>query len=157
MGKHIICLYDQEANALQAITLLKEAGFNHKHISLLGKANTTFDGQIDNSNVAAKTIGVTSLVGILAGIGLTMIPGVGLLFGIGAAAGAVAGFDVGLIGGIILSVLEIEQISNDDVEYYNEELKAGKTLLSFKGNEEELKKAQSILEAHGSHVTLRLH
>lgn len=157
MSQHIVSLYDNNTSAIEAVNLLKSGGFNEKHISLLGKTDVGDDVQIEDSKIAAKGVGIGALVGVLAGIGLTMIPGIGILYGIGAVAGAVAGFDAGIIGGTIVSTLAIKNMNKEVADRYSEELKSGKVLLSFTGNDEELAKAKTLLESHGAHVEMNEH
>jgi uncharacterized membrane protein len=157
MSQHIVSLYDNQTAAFEAVSLLKKEGFNEKHISLMGHTDVGDEVQIKDANIAVKGVGIGALVGVLAGIGLTVIPGVGILYGIGAVAGAIAGFDVGVIGGTIASVLAIKNMGKEIAERYSEELKSGKILLSFSGNEEEVAKAKTVLESHGIHTEMNLH
>ncbi len=157
MSQHIVSLYDNHDAAIEAVNLLKNAGFNEKHISLLGKTDVGDDVQAQDSKVAAKGVGIGALVGVLAGIGLTMIPGIGILYGIGAVAGAVAGFDVGVIGGTIVSALAIKNMGKEVADRYATELESGKILLAFSGSETEVNKAKDVLESHGIHTEMNLH
>jgi len=157
MSQHIVSLYDNQAAALEAVELLKSEGFNAKHISLMGHADVGDEVQLKDASVAVKGVGIGALVGVLAGIGLAVIPGVGILYGIGAVAGAIAGFDVGVIGGTVVSVLAIKNMGKEIADRYAEELKAGKVLLAFSGNEAEVAKAKDVLETHGIHTEMNLH
>ncbi len=142
---------------ISPVQLLKNAHFNEKHISLLGRTDVGDDVQIKDATVAAKGVGIGALVGVLAGVGLVAIPGIGVLYGVGAIAAAIAGFDLGAIGGTIVSVLAIKNMHKEVADRYAEELKNGKTLLSFSGNEEEVTQAKAILEGHGIHTEMSLH
>jgi hypothetical protein len=157
MSQHIVSLYDNQASAIEAINLLKNAGFTEKQISLLGKTDVGDDIQVKDANVAAKGIGIGALVGVLAGIGLTLIPGIGILYGIGAVAGAVAGFDIGVIGGTVVSTLAIASMGKEVADKYSEELKAGKVLLAVAGDADEIRKARAVLESHGIHTEINEH
>lgn len=157
MSQHIVCLYDNQSKALQAVQELKAAGFNEKHISLLGKTDVGDEVQISDANVAAKGVGIGALVGVLAGVGLTLIPGIGILYGLGAVAGAIAGFDIGVIGGTLVSALAIKNMGKEVADAYETELKSGKILLAFSGSTEELNKAKAVLEAHGDHTEMTEH
>jgi hypothetical protein len=157
MSQHIVSLYDNHDQAVAAVKLLKTAGFNEKHISLLGKTDVWDDVQIKDANIAAKGVGIGAVVGVLAGIGLTAIPGIGIFYGIGAIAAAVAGFDFGVIGGTIVSALAIKSMGKEVADRYEAELKSGKTLLAFSGNAEEVREAKSILESHGIHTEMNEH
>jgi hypothetical protein len=157
MSQHIISLYDNHDKAVEAVQLLIDKGFSAKHISLMGRTDVGDELMIKDANIAAKGVGVGALVGVLAGIGLTSIPGLGILYGIGAVAAAVAGFDFGVIGGTIVSALAIKNMHRDVADRYEAELKAGKTLLSFSGSEAEVLQVQNVLEGHGIHAELTLH
>ncbi|WP_118949832.1 hypothetical protein [Taibaiella helva] len=157
MSRHIISLYDDHGKAVAAVSLLKAEGFNEKHISLLGTADVGDEIQARDATVAARGVGIGALVGVLAGIGLAVIPGIGILYGLGAVAGAVAGFDFGVIGGTIVSALAIKNMGKEVADRYAAELKAGKTLLAFSGNEDEILKARNVLEGHGMHTELLEH
>jgi len=157
MSQHIVSLYDNHDAAIEAVNLLKAQGFNEKHISVLGKADVGDEVQIQDANVAAKGVGIGALVGVLAGIGLTLIPGIGVLYGIGAVAGAVAGCDVGVIGGTIVSALAIKNMGKEVADRYAVELESGKILLAFSGSESEVLKAKQVLESHGIHTEMNEH
>lgn len=157
MSQHIVSLYDNHDKAVEAVQLLIDEGFSAKHISLMGRTDVGDELMVKDAKIAAKGVGIGAIVGVLAGIGLTAIPGLGILYGIGAVAAAVAGFDFGVIGGTIISALAIKNMGRDVADRYEAELKAGKTLLSFSGNETEVKEAQRVLESHGIHTEMNLH
>lgn len=154
MSQHIISLYDSHDQAVAAVDLLKESGFSSRHISMMGRTDVGDEVQIKDADIAVRGVGVGGLVGLLAGIGLAAIPGVGIFYGIGAVAAAVAGFDFGVIGGTILSVLAIKNMNKEVADRYHTELQSGKTLLSFSGNHEEVAQARAVLESHGIHTEL---
>lgn len=162
--KSLIGLYNSHDKAIEAIQLLKENGFTNKHLSLLGKVNGDDEvaENIKNANTAVKGIGIGAVagttLGVLAGIGLMAIPGVGLLVGAGALAGAVAGFDFGVIGGGIISALTIGGVEKEmEAKYQKELLETGKTLVVVQGKEEELEKAKALLAAKGGYDELNEH
>lgn len=92
--------------------------------------------QVKDAGIAAKGVGLGALAGVLAGIGLTAIPGIGVLYGLGAVAGAVAGFDFGAIGDTIVAALSIKSLGKEVADRYESALKEGKTLLAFSGSKE---------------------
>ncbi|RYZ44689.1 MAG: hypothetical protein EOP49_26625 [Sphingobacteriales bacterium] len=157
MSQHIISLYDNHDKAAEAVNMLKLAGFNAKHISLMGTADVGDAEQDRDAGIAAKGVGIGALVGILSGIGIAAIPGIGIVYGLGAVAGAVAGFDLGVIGGAIVSALAIKNVDKEIADRYAAELKDGKTLLAFSGTAEEVATAKSTLESHGIHTELTEH
>ncbi len=80
-----------------------------------------------------------------------------MLYGLGAVAAAIAGFDFGVIGGTIVSVLMINNADAKIAQHYEDQLKSGKTLLAFTGDKEEVEKAQQVLEGHGIHTEMNVH
>lgn len=163
--KSTIGVYDTHDDAIAAIRELKNSGFPTKNVSLIGKADAVDDEVVLKNknimNVATTEVGVGavlgSTLGLLTGVGIFAIPGLGFLFGAGALVGAIAGFDLGLIGGGAVSALTIAGINATDTEGYEEEFRQGKFLLIVHGSEEELNRAKDILQSHGKHSSLRIH
>jgi len=159
----LISIYNEHDKAVSGVRLLKDAGFSSRHISLLGTVagETDFTENKRNAGAAVTGVGIGAVVGplagILTGIGIFAIPGLGFLFGAGALAGAIAGFDIGVIGGGIISALALSGVQHDMEKKYQQELNAGKTLLLFQGNDEEVNHAKSVLETHGMHTEINLH
>ena len=162
--KTIVSIYNDHAHALDAVKLLKDAGFSSKHISLLGTAyeDKELSDTATDMKIATRGVGIGavagSTIGLLSGLGLMAVPGLGFIFGIGALAGAVAGFDFGIIGGGLISALAIKGLNKKEVEEkYQEELNAGKILLVFQGDATESNKAKDVLETHGIHTEMAVH
>ena len=166
--KSTIGVYDNQEKALAAITELKAAGFPANKISLLGHAKEEESGASEDDTaydkpmkIAATGIGIGAvvgpIVGALAGIGLLAIPGLGLLVGAGALAGAVAGLDVGIIGGGIVSALAIAGTSGQHDDKYHGHLKEGRYLVVAQGTPEEVKHASEVLHSHDAHIDLDVH
>jgi len=163
--KATIGVYDTHEKALVAVKELKDAGFPVKQLSIIGKAETEGvddemhvvpKGGINPVGLGAGTVLGTTL-GILTGVGLFAIPGVGFLFGAGALVGAIAGFDFGLIGGGIASVLTSVGINDEAIKKYSKELEEGKLLVIAHGSEDEVKHARNVLDTHGTHMTIETH
>ena len=147
MSQQIIRLYDNHEQAIEAAKALKSAGFPESRISLLGRAEFDYDFQIKDANIAAKSLCISTLIGVFTGLGLALIPGIDTLYGVAPVAGAVAGFDLGIIGGTIISVVLVRNIGKEIADRYEADLKAGKTLLAVSGRKGQLREAKSILEA----------
>lgn len=152
MSQHILSLYNDRSSAVEAVNLLKDTGFNEKHISLMDHADVGDEVQVQDSNMAAKRVGISALLGIIAGLVLSALPETGILYGIGIVAGAIAGFDIGIITGTIISVLAIKHMGKEIADRYAVELEHGKTLLAFSGHKKEVLSAQKVLEKHGFHA-----
>ncbi len=163
--KSTIGVYDSHDKAVEAVIELKEAGFPVKQLSIIGKAQTEVvddklhvmpKDPIKPGGLGAGTaIGAT--LGILTGVGLFAIPGLGFLYGAGALVGAIAGFDAGLIGGGIASVLTTVGVKDDNVKKYHDDLEAGKFIVVAHGSEAEVNHAKDILHEHDTHENLDQH
>lgn len=177
--KATIGVYDDQAKAVAAIQELKDAGYPESRISILTRdAETVHHAEdpgeseqgpgVDSDaafekpmKIAATGVGIGAVVGpvlgALAGIGVLAIPGLGVLVGAGALAGAVAGLDVGIIGGGIISALAIAQVNKHHEDLYHEHLQAGRFLVVAQGSEEEIDQAREVLAGHDSHIHLEKH
>lgn len=157
-----IGIYEDHDMALEAIAKLNDQGYPVNQLSIMGLTQTEV---VDNEmhvmtkspiKVAGLGTGVAlgTTVGVLTGVGLFAIPGLGVLFGAGALVGAIAGFDFGLIGGGIASVLATMGVKDNIAEKYNTLLKAGKYIVIASGTQEEVLDAKKHLHAHATHSEL---
>jgi hypothetical protein len=155
-----VAVYDTHEKAVSALNKLKEAGFPIKKTSLIGKAELIDDHMhvksFDSIKNAPLAIGAIAgpIIGALSGIGIFAIPGFGFLFGAGAIIGAIGGFDLGIMGGGILSLLAFLGITKDTVVKYEEHINEGKFLLIVHGEVEEIEKAEHILHTEGTHLEI---
>lgn len=163
--KVTIGIYDDHDKAIAAAAELKNAGYPTKHLSIIGNAQT----EVLDDNLGTETknpikpgglIGGTAIgatLGILTGVGLFAIPGLGFLFGAGALVGAIAGLDIGLIGGGIATLFTSIGVAEEEAKRYHKELESGKYLLIAQGSPEEVIHANKILHGHGRHSLLTMH
>ena len=157
--------YDNHDLAVEAVIKLKDSGFPVSELSIMGLAETEViddklhiipKNPIKTAGVGAGTaLGVT--LGILTGIGVFAIPGVCFLYGAGALVGALAGFDFGLIGGGIASVLATVGVKDETTKKYHDALVAGKFLVIVHGKDADVSRAKDILHEHGTHDELEKH
>lgn len=158
--KSTVGIYDSHETAINAVEVLKNKGFPVNQLSLMGQAKIVDDHMRVKSNEPIKNAGVSvgiilgSTLGILSGAGVFAIPGLGFIFGAGAVVGALAGFDIGLVGGGIVSILTTIGIKKDKVVKYSEHLNEGKFLVIAQGNEKEVEEAKRILCDCGKHLEL---
>lgn len=160
-----IGIYDNHDLAVEAVQMLKDDGYPVSQLSIMGLMETE---EVDNkmhvspksplktTGVGAGTILGTTL-GVLTGIGMFAIPGVGFLYGAGALVGAIAGFDIGLIGGGIASALATVGVKDEMAKKYHDALAAGKYLVIAHGNQADVDKAKGLLHEHGTHDELSAH
>ncbi|MBA3829093.1 MAG: hypothetical protein H0X33_09175 [Taibaiella sp.] len=163
--KATIGVYDDHDKAVEAIIKLKDQGYPVKQLSIIGKGETeVMDNELhvmpkSSVNIAGVSTGTVlgATLGILTGVGLFAIPGLGFLYGAGALVGAIAGFDFGLIGGGIASVLTTVGVHEDAVKKYHTELESGKFLVVAQGDDQQVLHASEVLNAHGTHSDLTMH
>jgi hypothetical protein len=160
-----IGIYDNHDLAVAAVQELKDNDFHVSKLSIMGLTNTevvdeemhiTEQNPIKAAGLGTGTVVGTTL-GILTGVGLFAIPGVGCLYGAGALVGAIAGFDFGIMGGGIASVLATVGVKNSNAKKYHDALVDGKYLVLIHGHEEDVTKAKGILHEHDTHSDLEMH
>ncbi len=153
-------IYESHEKALLAVKALNTAHFPLNKVSLLGKAEIIDDHlHVKSCETAGKGPVVISAIagpvlGILTGLGLFAIPGFGFLYGAGALIGAIAGFDIGLVGSGIITILVALGFKKESVVKYEEHLNEGKFLVVVQGDLKEIKAAEHILHTEGSHIRL---
>ena len=157
-------VYDNHGQAVEAIKQLKQENFPVRQVSIIGQADVKNPHSLaDDDDMAAQAgkgvgIGILagSTLGVLTGIGVFAIPGLGFLFGAGALVGAMAGLDLGLLGGGIVGALSMG-LKKEHYERYDQYLKEGKFLVIVHGSAKETEHAKDILHRHGQHFELQAH
>jgi hypothetical protein len=161
--------FENRRDAEMALTELKNSGFSMNQVSLIGKDS---DGHVAGMDVTAQTSGkakgnkadegakagaatgatVGGLGGLLVGLGALAIPGIGPVLLGGAAATALAtalsGGAIGAAAGGLTGGLVGLGIPEDRAKVYNDRLNRGDYLVMVDGTEEELDRAQTILNRH---------
>jgi len=158
--KKSISIFKSHEEAVHALHELKESGVDMTKVSLIGKAEIVDDqihvksnkGLIAAPMVAGTVLGTT--LGLMTGIGLFAIPGFGVLFGAGAVIGALAGFEVGVATGGLTTILVELGVKEDHIAF-EEHVKEGRFLLMIDGTEEEIAKAEMVIQ--GKHLGMALH
>ena len=156
-------VYPSHEKAIQAIQALGKANYPLNKVSIIGKAEIIDDhvhvksfDTVKNSPLMIGSI-VGPLLGLITGLGVFAIPGFGFLYGAGAVIGAIAGFDLGLVGGGIITLLVTLGIKKESTIKYEEHLAAGKSLVIVEGNLQEIERAEKILHTEGIHLELDSH
>ena len=153
-----IAIFNSHKDAVEALKKLKENNFPMNDVSIIGKAGVDeehlhLDETDKATNIPAYVgIGAGTVVGILTGIGLFAIPGVGILYGAGALAGAFAGAETGLISGGVVSLLAKYFTKDDHIENIKDHIEAGKFVLVVGGTEGEIAKAKEVLHTDTEHT-----
>jgi len=159
----IVGVYDTHHAAIVALKALKDSDLPLENTSFISKADivegkicaSTKEGNVNTPVEIGVVLG--PLLGILAGTGIVLIPGLGFIYGAGAIAGAIAGFDIGLIGGGIPTLLMTLGINKDKTSSYQEFLENGKYIITIVGDEDLAEKAKLILHTVGLHIDLQHH
>ena len=160
-----IGIYDDHKLAVDAVQKLKDSDYPIHNLTIMGGAQSeVIDDEmriVPKSPLHIAGLGAGTAIGIslgiLTGVGVLAIPGLGVLYGAGALVGAIAGFDFGLIGGGIASVLATIGVKDENAKKYHDALVEGKFLLIAHGGEEEVNLARDILNEHDTHSDLSVH
>ncbi len=149
-----IGVYDTHEKALEAVEVLKLAGFPVQQLSLIGKAAIIDDLMRVKSNRWITNVPafigaiLGPILGIFTGVKIFAIPGLGFLFGIGAGLGALAGFSLGIVGGGIVSLIATLSIKTRTVLKYHEHIEEKGFQVIVHGNQADMNKAKTILESN---------
>lgn len=156
--KSKIAIYNTHDEAVDAVKVLNDQDFPMRNVSLLGTAEVVEDHihvrSMDRIKKAPAVIGMGAgtVIGLLSGIGIFTIPGFGFLYGAGALVGAIAGLDLGIVTGGLISFLTFIGIKEDNIVRCQEHLKEGKFMVIVNGTMEEIEKAEHILHTEGTHL-----
>ncbi|HMI44132.1 MAG TPA: hypothetical protein VK516_10930, partial [Gemmatimonadaceae bacterium] len=146
-------LYNDYADAREAVRNLEAAGVEHNDINIIasnadnwysssdrkGDKRETFpdrdlDGKDDRAEAAGAGAGVGAAVGgtagLLAGLGLMAIPGVGPVVAAGWLVSTLAGAAAGGAAGSVLGALTQAGVSKEDADIYAEGLRRGGAVVS---------------------------
>lgn len=160
--KTVVGMFDDLGDARQAVSELKNRGFQQNEVSLVANASADdyhghFDPQgrynAESSSGAGNTetgagIGAIlgGIAGLLAGLSLITIPGIGPIVGAGPVAstlmGAVAG---GVVGGLFGALIDAG-VPKEHAGYYSEGVRRGGTLVIVKTTAAQVDQATRILE-----------
>jgi hypothetical protein len=166
-----LSIFPSHVEAETAVLELQKAGFDMQKISIIGKDYETaehvrgFLTWKDTAKAGAGEAGYWGtffggLFGILTGVGLLFVPGVGPVIVAGHIAGVLAGWIEGMIvggvgaavaGGLVGALVGLG-IPKEQALKYETEIKAGKFVVIVSGTDEEMDRAQQILQNAGHEV-----
>src|SRR5688572_5713653 len=161
--KAIVAVYDDHDKAVAALKSMAKAEFPMERVSIIGHADVVDEHVTVRSNDSVKNaplaVGaiIGPVLGLLTGVGVFAIPGLGFLYGAGALIGALAGLEIGIAGGGILTLLATVGIDDNYAVKYDEHIKSGKFLVIVKGEESEVRLAKEILHTEGNHFEMNVH
>lgn len=152
----LVAVFSNHAAAEDAVKLLQKNGMPMDQLSIIGQDFKTIEKPIgflttgsvacDGARVGAWTGG---LFGILVGAAFLIVPGIGPLVIVGPLAatllggveGAIAGSAVGALAGALVSL----GFSEKQALRYESQIKAGKFLVTLKGDSEQIEKAKKLV------------
>jgi hypothetical protein len=156
MAKAVIGVFRSENRAREAINELKAQGFNEREISLIAKEKKELeedDERGGNLTMEKQNLGegvmtggaLGGIAGLLAGAGALLIPGVGPII----AAGPLAAFLTGVVGGGLVGGLVDFGIPEERGRHYEERVKRGDILVTVKAEDDEVSQITSVLKRYG--------
>lgn len=165
--KRAVGVFSNRRDAEHALTELRDAGFNMAKISIItkdGDRNDKIAGMETQKRVGNKADegaasgAVTGTVlggitGLLVGLGTLAIPGVGPILLAGEVAStlatAAAGAGIGAAAGGLLGGLAGLGVPEERAKIYSERVSSGDYLVIVDGSEEEMYRAETILQNRG--------
>jgi len=136
-------VFHDRDDAREAIEGLKDAGFSSDSISILSPDRRTTETMAEETGTQAGSGAATGAVtggilgglgGWLVGVGALAIPGIGPFIAAGAFATALTGAALGAGLGAIAGALVGMGIPKDEAEYYEGEVKSGRTLVTVRAD-----------------------
>lgn len=155
----VVGVFTDREQARDAVSALRDAGFTGDDISLLmpdrgdtrGTATDTENEAGKGAATGAVAGGILGgLGGFLVGVGALAIPVFGPIIAAGAFATALAGVAAGAAVGAIAGALVGMGIPKEEAEWYEGEVRSGRTLLTVRANGR-YDEAQAILRRYGAY------
>jgi uncharacterized protein (TIGR02271 family) len=163
MGKTVVGLFDNRAEAQTVVQELLAEGFRREHISIMSKR---IDGQDVNVQYVeedghaqiedmARGAGTGAAIGGAAGLFLSVVagasvPGIGPVLAAGPLAAILAGAGIGATAGGLISGLTRLGVPDDDANFYAEGLRRGGTLVSVEASDDTAARAVAVMKHHGA-------
>jgi uncharacterized membrane protein len=148
----IIGMFDDPTTARHAVETLRDSPLPLEDISMIaqnadGKITTGESGDVSAGEGAA----VGAVWGGLVGLASLLIPGVGPLIALGALGAALTGAVTGaVVGGIAAALIDFSGIPADEAHGYEQQIRAGKTLVAVKARDEDTSEVRRILAEIGA-------
>lgn len=155
----VVGVFHDREHAREAIEALKVDSFSPDAISILSPDKQASQAMAEETGTQAGSGAATGAVaggvlgglgGWLVGVGALAIPGIGPFIAAGAFATALGGAALGAGIGAIAGALAGMGVPKDEAEYYEGEVKSGRTLVAVRANGR-YAEAQSVLRQHGAY------
>jgi hypothetical protein len=148
MTRTVTHLFDDYAQAKNAVRALEHAGFSSSEIGLVSRYRD--DGTlVDEASGTGTGATVGALAGggtgLLAALGIIAIPGIGPLVAAGVLATTLVGVAGGTLVGGLLGALTNHGVNEKDAHVYSEGVRRGGTLVTVKTDDARAAEAERIL------------
>ena len=151
MTTKVTHLYDDYAQAQNAVRDLEAAGFSAGDVSIVSRYRDNGE-LVDEASGAATGASVGALAGagtgLLTALGVIAIPGLGPLVAAGVLATTLAGTAAGAAAGGLLGALTDYGVSEEDAHVYSEGVRRGGTLVTVQAADDRAGLARDILNRH---------
>jgi uncharacterized membrane protein len=145
----VVAVYDEAADAQQAVHILDRGGFPMQQVSLVtvglkDRPEVMEDLEMGDDSIADAAVGagLGAIAGVLAGTAAAMVAGLGLIFLMGPIGGGL----VGAMTGAFLGSLSGWGVHEKRIRHYEKLVKAGKALVIAHGNPLQLNEADRMLK-----------
>jgi len=148
----IIGLFDDPASARHVVEALRDSTIPIEDISLIAQ---NADGTLASGDSGDVSAGEGATVGAvwggLVGLAALLIPGVGPFIAFGALGAALTGVVTGaVVGGITAALVDFSGIPEEDAHGYEQQIRAGKTLVAVKARDEDASAVRRMLDEVGA-------
>jgi membrane-associated protease RseP (regulator of RpoE activity) len=151
----VVGVFRDRADAERAVEELHRAGYDESQIGFAAPDDQdnppgTTDHGVDSKTgekAGAGVVGGGVLGGILGAAATGLIPGIGPVIAVGALTGILGGAAAGGIAGALAGM----GVADEDAEIYQEEFKAGRTIVTVQPDGEARPDEREILERHGAY------
>lgn len=153
-GAIVGVFYDRN-DALRAVEELRQAGYDEDQIGFASPDDADNPEGTADTGIAAKSgekagAGVAGgglLGGILGAAATGLIPGIGPVIAVGALAGILGGAAAGGVAGALAGM----GVADEDAEIYEEEFRAGRTIVTVQPDGAARPAERDILTRHGAY------
>jgi uncharacterized membrane protein len=148
----IIGLFDDPMTARRAVETLRDSPLPLEDVSIIARNADGTPATGDSEDVSAgEGAAVGAVWGGLVGLAALLIPGVGPFIAGGALFAALTGAVTGaVVGGIAAALIDFSGIPEEEARGYEEQVRAGKTLVAVRARDEDAAEARRMLEAAGA-------
>src|SRR4051794_19104065 len=152
MANTILGIFDDPADARRAVETLRDGPLQLRDVSIVSRATESSAASSSPDDVSAgQGAAIGAVWGGLVGLTALLIPGVGPFVAFGALGAALTGAVTGaVVGGISAALIDFSGIPEAEARGYEEQLRAGKTLVAVKARDEDTAEVRRILSSAGA-------